>query len=160
MQSHDNLVDEFQIEPFTVPVRADAVHHGLNLEGLSAGNVWRRGRMAEGTFDTHRAMPFENARTDITLVNNGRVGGSAASGPLFGARIVHWNVRLTSGSPYAVTIADVAPRGLAVGIQGATSTTSELTPDFTGDLESLTADHGVRPRVTDLYAAQRQRQRG
>jgi hypothetical protein len=159
MQSHDNLVDEFQIEPFTVPAPSSAVHHGLNLEGLSAGNVWRRGRMAEGTFDTHRAMPFENARTDITLVNNGRVGGSAASGPLFGARIVHWNVRLTSGSPYAVTIADVAPRGLGVGIQGATGTNSELTPDFTGDLESLLADHGVRPRVTDLYAAQRQRRR-
>jgi hypothetical protein len=109
MQSHDNLVDGFEIEPFTVPVPAGATHHGLNLEGLSAGNVWLGGRMAEGTFDTHRAMPFENARTDITLVNNGRVGGSAASGPLFGARIAHWNVRITSGSPYAIQLADVAP---------------------------------------------------
>jgi len=157
MQSHDNLVDDFEIEPFTVPVPADAVHHGLNLEGLSSGNVWRRGQMAEGTFDTHRALPFENVRTNITLVNNGRVGGSAASGPLFGARIVHWNVRITSGSPYAITIADVAPRSATVGIQGTDSTTSQLTPDFSGDLESLLAQQGSRPRVTDLYAAQRAR---
>lgn len=157
MQSHDNLVDDFEIEAFTVPVPAGAVHHGLNLEGLSSGNVWRRGTMAEGTFDSHRALPFENARTNIALVNNGRVGGSAASGPLFGARIAHWNIRVTGGSPYAITIADVAPRSLTVGVQGTTGTVSELAPDFTGDLENLLADHGTRPRVTDLYAAQRDR---
>lgn len=157
MQSHDNLVDGFEIEAFTVPVPSGAVHHGLNLEGLSSGNVWRRGRMAEGTFDTHRALPFENARTDITLVNNGRVGGSAASGPLFGARIAHWNIRVTGGSPYAVTIADAAPRGLVVGVQGTAGAGSELPPDFAGDLESVVAGHGVRPQVTDLYAAQRRR---
>ncbi|MFG1958339.1 glycosyl hydrolase family 28-related protein [Nonomuraea sp. NPDC049028] len=157
MQSHDNLVDDFEIEAFTVPVPAGAVHHGLNLEGLSSGNVWRRGTMAEGTFDSHRALPFENARTNITLVNNGRVGGSAASGPLFGARIAHWNIRVTSGSPYAITIADVAPRSLTVGVQGTTGTAGELAPDFTGDLENLLADHGTRPRVTDLYTAQRDR---
>ncbi len=159
MQSHDNLVDEFEIEPFTVPVPSGAVHHGLNLEGLSAGNVWRRGRMAEGTFDTHRAMPFENARTDITLVNNGRVGGSAASGPLFGARIVHWNVRITGGSPYAITVDDVAPRSVALGIQGVTSTDSELTADFAGDLENVTVQLGERPAVADLYDEQRVRTR-
>lgn len=157
MQSHDNLVDDFEIEAFTVPVPSGAVHHGLNVEGLSSGNVWRRGRMAEGTFDTHRALPFENARTNITLVNNGRVGGSAASGPLFGARIAHWNVRVTGGSAYALTIADVAPRSVTVGIQGTNGTSSELTPDFTGDLESLLVEQGSPPRVTDLYAAQRDR---
>lgn len=155
MQSHDNLVQNFEIEPFTVPVPAGAVHHGLNLEGLSAGNVWRRGLMAEGTFDTHRALPFESARTDITLVNNGRVGGSAASGPLFGARVVHWNIRVTGGSSYAISIADVAPRGLALGIQGVGGSGSSLVPDFAGDLESLPACGGVRPRISDLYSAQR-----
>ncbi|MEV2268839.1 glycosyl hydrolase family 28-related protein [Nonomuraea africana] len=157
MQSHDNLVDEFEIEAFTVPVPSGAVHHGLNLEGLSSGNVWRRGKMAEGTFDTHRALPFENVRTNITLVNNGRVGGSGASGPLFGARIAHWNIAITSGSPYAITVAAVAPRSLTIGVQGAQGTNSGLTPDFSGDLESLMADHGSRPHVTDLYAAQRER---
>ncbi|MEV6288373.1 glycosyl hydrolase family 28-related protein [Kribbella sp. NPDC051770] len=155
MQAHDNLVDGFEIEAFTVPLPSGALHHGLNLEGLSAGNVWRRGRMAEGTFDTHRAMPFENARTDITLVNNGRVGGSAASGPLFGARIAHWNVRITSGTPYAIQLADVAPRSLTVGLQGLTSDPSGLPRDFQGDLENGTFLLGARPGVQDLYAAQR-----
>lgn len=157
MQSHDNLVDGFEIEQFTVPLPTGALHHGLNLEGLSAGNVWRRGRMAEGTFDTHRAMPFENARTDITLVNNGRVGGSAASGPLFGARIAHWNVRITSGSPYAIQLANVAPRSITVGLQGLTSDASGLPRDFPGDLENGTYQLASRPSVADLYAAQRAR---
>jgi hypothetical protein len=157
MQSHENLVDGFEIEAFTVPLPTGALHHGLNLEGLSAGNVWRRGRMAEGTFDTHRAMPFENARTDITLVNNGRVGGSAASGPLFGARIAHWNVRITSGNPYAIQLADVAPRSITVGLQGLTSDPSGLPRDFQGDLENGTFLLGRRPAVPDLYAAQRRR---
>ncbi|MFG1818421.1 glycosyl hydrolase family 28-related protein [Kribbella sp. NPDC049174] len=159
MQSHDNLVDGFEIEPFSVPLPTGALHHGLNLEGLSAGNVWRRGRMAEGTFDTHRAMPFENARTDITLVNNGRVGGSAASGPLFGARIAHWNIRITSGSPYAIHLADVAPRSITVGLQGLTGNASGLPRDFQGDLENGTYLLGQRPAVADLYSAQRQLRR-
>ncbi|WP_242002175.1 glycoside hydrolase family 55 protein [Kribbella steppae] len=159
MQSHDNLVDGFEIEPFSVPLPTGALHHGLNLEGLSAGNVWRRGQMAEGTFDTHRAMPFENARTDITLVNNGRVGGSAASGPLFGARIAHWNIRITSGSPYAIHLADVAPRSITVGLQGLTWDASGLPRDFQGDLENGTFLLGQRPAIPDLYAAQRQLRR-
>ncbi|TDD50906.1 hypothetical protein E1263_30585 [Kribbella antibiotica] len=155
MQSHDNLVDGFEIEQFTVPLPSGALHHGLNLEGLSAGNVWRRGTMAEGTFDTHRAMPFENVRTDITLVNNGRVGGSAASGPLFGARIAHWNVRITTNTPYAIHLADVAPRSVTVGLQGLTASGSGLPRDFQGDLENGTYLLGAAPAVPDLYAAQR-----
>ncbi|WP_344871852.1 glycosyl hydrolase family 28-related protein [Nonomuraea antimicrobica] len=155
MQSHDNLVEDFVIEEFTVPVPSGAIHHGLNVEGLSSGNVWRRGRMAEGTFDTHRALPFENVRTDITLVNNGRVGGSAASGPLFGARMAHWNVRSTGDSAYAVAVADVAPRSVTLGVRGTGDTASGLPRDFAGDLQNLAAQQGSTPRVTDLYAAQR-----
>ena len=158
MQSNDNLVEHFRIEPFTVPVPSGAVHHGLNLEGLSSGNVYRAGNMSEGTFDSHRAMPFECVRTAITLVNNGRVGGSAASGPLFAARVSHWNVRITNNRSYAVTIADVAPRSTTIGIQGVDGTSSGLTPDFDGDLQSLDGDHGAEPSVEDLYAAQRKAQ--
>ncbi|WBQ05160.1 glycosyl hydrolase family 28-related protein [Kribbella sp. CA-293567] len=155
MQAHDNLVDGFEIEKFAVPLPDGALHHGLNLEGLSAGNVWRRGTMAEGTFDTHRAMPFENARTDITLTNNGRVGGSAASGPLFGARIAHWNIRISTGVSYAIDLADVAPRSITVGLQGLTAGGSGLPRDFQGDLENGSYQPAVRPKVTDLYSAQR-----
>ena len=102
-------------------------------------------------------MPFENARTDITLVNNGRVGGSAASGPLFGARIAHWNIRITSGAPYAIQLADVAPRSITVGLQGLTADSSGLPRDFQGDLENGTYQLASRPSVADLYAAQRAR---
>lgn len=157
MQSHDNLIDDFEIEPFTTPVPPGAFHHGLNVEGLSSGNVWRRGRMAEGTFDTHRGLPFENARTDITVLNNGSIGGSPAAGPLFGARIAHWNIRVTNGNPHGITVADVAPHSATVGVQGTSNTSSGLKRDFIGDLENVLADHGVRPRVEDLYVAQRKR---
>ncbi|MGS2618717.1 glycosyl hydrolase family 28-related protein [Micromonospora sp. LZ34] len=155
MQSNDNLIENFEIERFTVAVPSDAVHHGLNVEGLSSGNVYRRGRMAEGTFDTHRALPFENVRTDITVENNGRVGGSSASGPLFGARTAHWNVRITNDRSYAIAISDVAPCSATVGVQGVADTSSGLPRDFSGDLESLLAQHGAAPSVDDLYAAQR-----
>lgn len=42
-------------------------------------------------------------------------------------------------------------------VAGTTGTAGELAPDFTGDLENPLADHGTRPRVTDLYATQRDR---
>ena len=48
MQAHDNLVEGFEIEQFTVPLPTGALHHGLNLEGLSAGNVWRRRKDGRG----------------------------------------------------------------------------------------------------------------
>lgn len=128
-------------------------------QGLSSGNVWRRGRMSEGTFDTHRALAFENARTNITLLNNGRVGDSDASGPLFGARIAHWNVRITNGNPYVVTIADVTPRSVTVGVQGVESTDSELTPTSAATWRTCWPTNGSRPSVSDLYEAQRDRLR-
>ena len=156
MQSHDNLISDFTIEPFTVPLGAGAIVHGLNAEGLSSGNVYRSGTMAEGTFDSHRALPFENLRTDITLVNTGGVGGSAQSGPYFGARTTNWGVTITSGRPYAVCLGDIAPRSVTVGVQGASKDTSQLPADFPGGraaLQSLTDLAPVRPR--DLYLAQR-----
>ncbi|MFD6176065.1 MULTISPECIES: glycosyl hydrolase family 28-related protein [unclassified Isoptericola] len=155
MQSHDNLVEDFEIEKFTVPLPSGSQHHGLNVEGLSSGNVYRRGTMAQGTFDTHRALPYENVRTDISLVNTNAVGGSQASGPLFGARFAHWNVRIGNDRSYAVAIADVAPRSISLGIQGVQGTGSGLARDFSGDLESLLLQHGEAPAVTDLYAEQR-----
>jgi hypothetical protein len=155
VQSCDNLIEDFRIEHFTVPVPDGAVHHGLNLEGLSSGNVYRSAVLEEGTFDTHRALPFENVRTDITVNNNGRVGGSSASGPLFGARFAHWNVRITNDSPYAIVIADVAPRSATVGVRGVSSHESGLEADFDGDLESALLAPGERPPIPDLYLAQR-----
>lgn len=95
--SHDNLIEDFTIEERTVPAPAGTQLHGINVEGLSSYNVWSRGDMRMGTFDSHRGLPFANVRTDITVDNDGRHGGDASAGPLFGARFTHWNIRVTNG---------------------------------------------------------------
>ena len=91
--------------------------HGINVEALSSGNVWRRGVMHTGTFDSHRGLPFENLRTDIVLVNKDAVpGGAFEAGPLFGARTVHWGINVESGETLCMDITDAAPRSLTAGI--------------------------------------------
>ncbi|MGD7732061.1 glycosyl hydrolase family 28-related protein [Propionibacteriaceae bacterium G57] len=157
MQSHDNLIEQFTIEPFTVPSVTGAWPHGINAEGLSSGNVYHRGVMAEGTFDSHRALPFENVRTNIEINNTGRVGGSSASGPFFGARTAHWGVDVSNDRSYAVCLSDVAPSSVTLGISGVTSDSSQLTPDYPGGREALGSviDLGA-DRVRDLHEAQRE----
>lgn len=82
-QSHDNITENFI---FTCEVT-----HGISTQDLSSGNVWRNGTMQHGTFDTHRGMPFDSIRTNISLANcDGNCGGS--DGPLLGRRMVNWNV--------------------------------------------------------------------
>ncbi|MDF2713090.1 MAG: hypothetical protein K0R28_15 [Paenibacillus sp.] len=84
LYSHDNLITDFRIEAQPV--------HGINTEGMSSGNVWRRGEMLHGTFDSHRQMSFDSIRTDITVYNDGSPGGSAGFGPFLGRRMTHWNI--------------------------------------------------------------------
>ncbi|MCK6210844.1 glycoside hydrolase family 55 protein [Georgenia sp. EYE_87] len=156
MQSHDNLIEDFEVEPFTVPSVAGAWPHGINAEGLSSGNVYHRGVMAEGTFDSHRALPFENLRSNIRINNTGRVGGAAQSGPYFGARNAHWGIEVTNGRPYAVCLSDVAPASVTLDVAGVTSDTSELRPDYPGGPEALESVSSLDPTVVeDLYEAQR-----
>ncbi len=88
-ESHDILWTRYRLE--------SKCHHGINVEGKSTGNVWSAADHQHGTFDSHRALPFENVRTDIRVNNTGGHGGSGTAGPLFGARFVHWNI----GSPMA-----------------------------------------------------------
>ncbi|WP_238431341.1 glycoside hydrolase family 55 protein [Streptomyces cavernae] len=156
--SHDNLIDGFTIEERTVPAPAGTQLHGINVEGLSSYNVWTRGDMRMGTFDSHRGLPFANVRTDITVDNNGRHGGDAVSGPLFGARFTHWNIRATNGRAGLVKIDGLAPYSATVGLNACTEFDQIDVPDFTGDLHSRlelypTTDV-VRPR--NLYDAQRE----
>jgi Pectate lyase superfamily protein len=163
-QSHDNLVRDFTVDAFDTPPTPGSQHHGINVEGLSCGNVWKRGHMDAGTFDSHRGLPFANVRTDITIYNDGAHGGSADAGPLYGARFAHWNVTVTNKRAGCVKIDDVAPFSATVGI-------SEVTPfgqidkaDFAPPLNSVLASYGT-PGITppDLHAAQvelRRRQRG
>ncbi|MET9436279.1 glycosyl hydrolase family 28-related protein [Streptomyces sp. NPDC006551] len=155
--AHDNLVEDFRIAARTVPAPPGTQLHGINVEGLSSHNVWSRGVMEMGTFDTHRGMPFANVRTQITVENNGRHGGDASAGPLYGARFAHWNVTVTNGRAGCVKIDTVAPYSASVGISEVREFDQIDVPDFTGDLHARVEAYGspgaVRPR--NLYEAQR-----
>ncbi|WP_316749804.1 glycosyl hydrolase family 28-related protein [Streptomyces herbicida] len=155
--SHDNLIEDFTIEERTVPAPPNTQLHGINVEGLSSYNVWSRGDMRMGTFDSHRGLPFANVRTDITVNNNGRHGGDASAGPLFGARFTHWNVRVTNGRAGLMKIDGLAPYSATVGLNTVTEFDQIDVPDFTGELHSRLELYGttdaVRPR--NLYEAQR-----
>ncbi|MFJ7302607.1 glycosyl hydrolase family 28-related protein [Streptomyces sp. NPDC099088] len=155
--SHDNLIEDFTIEERTVPAPAGTQLHGINVEGLSSYNVWSRGDMRMGTFDSHRGLPFANVRTDITVDNDGRHGGDASAGPLFGARFTHWNIRVTNGRAGLMRIDGLAPYSATVGVNEVTEFDQIDVPDFTGDLHARLELYGttdaVRPR--NLYEAQR-----
>ncbi|MFD9006873.1 glycosyl hydrolase family 28-related protein [Streptomyces sp. NPDC059582] len=155
--SHDNLVEDFTIEERTTPAPGNTQLHGINVEGLSSYNVWSRGDMRMGTFDSHRGLPFADVRTDITVNNNGRHGGDASAGPLFGARFTHWNIRVTNGRAGLVKIDTLAPYSATVGIDEVREFDQIDVSDFTGDLhtrlELYGAPDAVRPQ--NLYEAQR-----
>jgi hypothetical protein len=162
--SHDNLTEEFEIGPRTVvppDFRGGAenpVLHGINAEGLSSHNVWSRGRMAAGTFDTHRGLPFANVRTEITVENDGRHGGDASAGPLYGARFTHWNITVTNGRAGLVRLDGIAPYSATVAVSEVTEFGQVDEADFDGDLHSRLAGYG-RPgevRPANLYEAQRE----
>jgi hypothetical protein len=106
-------------------------------------------------------MPFANVRTDITVNNNGRHGGDASAGPLFGARFTHWNIRVTNGRAGLMKIDGLAPHSATVGINEVTESDQIDVPDFAGDLHSRLQLYGttdvVRPR--NLYDAQRELER-
>ncbi|MFD7615972.1 glycosyl hydrolase family 28-related protein [Streptomyces sp. NPDC059802] len=155
--SHDNLIEDFTIERRTVPAPAGTQLHGINVEGLSSHNVWSRGVMEMGTFDSHRGMPFANVRTDITVNNNGRHGGDASAGPLFGARFTHWNIRVTNGRAGLMRIDGLAPYSATVGISEVTEFDQIDVPDFTGDLHTRLEAYGTPEAVwpPNLHDAQR-----
>ncbi|MFE2634240.1 glycosyl hydrolase family 28-related protein [Streptomyces scopuliridis] len=156
--SHDNLIEDFAIERRTVPAPAGTQLHGINVEGLSSCNVWSRGRMEMGTFDTHRGMPFANVRTEITVSNDGRHGGDAIAGPLYGARFAHWNVTVTNERAGLIKIDEIAPYSVTAGISEVREFDQIDVPDFQGELHTRLEAYGspgdIRPR--NLYEAQRE----
>ncbi|WP_254709980.1 glycoside hydrolase family 55 protein [Streptomyces lunaelactis] len=159
--SHDNLIEDFGIAQRTTPAPANTQLHGINVEGLSSYNVWSRGQMEMGTFDTHRGMPFANVRTEITVNNNGRHGGDASAGPLYGARFTHWNVTVTNERAGLVKIDTIAPYSATVAISTVREFDQIDVPDFGGALNSRLEAYGtpggVQPR--NLYEAQRELER-
>ena len=150
--SHDNLITDFTVEA--------PVFHGINTEGLATGNVWRRGVMKHGTFDSHRAMSWDFVRTDITLHNDGRPGGGNTAGPLHGRRVVHWNIRVTNNNPEWVHQPDLISRGALVGIQGVQPTDKAAWAMVPGDKDCIVTDTGREPFPPDFYEAQLQLRTG
>lgn len=161
--SHDNLTEDFSVGRRTGPAADYAgtaenpVLHGINVEGLSSHNVWSRGVMETGTFDTHRGLPFANVRTEITVENDGRHGGDGNAGPLYGARFTHWNITVTNGRAGLVRLDEIAPYSATVGISEVEEFGQTDVPDFAGELHTRREHYG-RPeavRPVNLYEAQR-----
>jgi hypothetical protein len=128
-QSHDTLWTRFT-------VNNRWIHHGLNVENLSSGHVWSSGTMTHGTFDSHRALPFDAIRTDIRISNQGSQGGGNDVGPLFGARFAHWNVEILNGRAHMVNAPNMMPSGAVVGVRGSPVEPKPY-PDFQGDLQTV-----------------------
>ena len=145
VESHDILWTRYRIE--------SKCHHGINVEGLATGNVWSAADHLHGTFDSHRALPFENVRTDIRVNNTGGHGGAGTAGPLFGARFVHWNILVTNNRPHMIFAPTHMPRGALVGIRG-TKPEAKPYPDFDGDPGAIVADTGKAVEPQDLHIAQ------
>lgn len=165
---HDNLFTDFRIESWPF--------HGLNVEGLSSGNVWRRGRMQHGTFDYHRGLSYENIKTDIEVANDSRFGGNDSAGPRIGARCVHWSLRVTCRGAMMTSMPgcppfpkepgefvyqpDLISDGALVGVQGVPVCRKEARTPWgflnmvPGDKNCIIADHGRVPSPPDLYEAQ------
>jgi hypothetical protein len=143
--SGDNLIADFKI---LSPVR-----HGIETDALSSGNVWRRGIMKHGTFDSHRGMPFEFIRTSIKVYNDGKPGGDHEAGPAVGARVVHWNIMLTHSSRW-IYQPDHFSRGALVGIRGMPIDETPSESMLHGDKGTIVADHAVVPDPPDLFQAQ------
>jgi hypothetical protein len=147
-RAHDNLIQHFRIE--------SRPRHGINTEGTSSGNVWRRGVMLHGTFDSHCMMSFDLVRTAIEVRSDGSPGGARDHGPFLGRRAVHWNVRLTGGKNEWVFGPAYMPTGAIVGGRGGPVFTRDTglwhMPD--GPKGCLVVDHGTEPTPPDLFEAQ------
>ena len=163
--SHDNLIESFQV--------GQRVWHGLSVQDMSSGNVFRMGRMHSGTFDSHRNLPFDTVRADIVITNTGVPGGDGMAGPFAGRRMVHWNIRIVGGrDPQRVerwsewvNVPELHPYGALVGVRGAPihqmppprrpwdGANLPLMPR--GIASALLLEVGGAPVEPDLYAAQR-----
>jgi hypothetical protein len=100
-------------------------------------------------------MSFEFLRTDITIHNDGGPGGHDQAGPFHGARVVHWNVRVTGSSEW-VNQPDCISDGALVGIQGVPVTDKEAWAMVHGDKNCLVVDVDKTPTPPDLFEAQLQ----
>jgi hypothetical protein len=154
LESADCMVEDvrFIVEPGTSGEYYG--HGGLETEYFSSGLVFRNNALGWGTFDYHRALPFDILHTDTVLTNNtGTPGGNGRAGPMAGRRCVHWNVAATVGT--WVNMPKQLPSGALVGMQAPLDTSFDIQRGvIDGDKGTVTADAGVIPAITDLYQAQ------
>jgi hypothetical protein len=147
-QTNDVLVDRFEIA--SKPVS------GIRTEHLSMGNVWSRGTMQHGTFDSGQILPSEEGRTEIKIFNDGRSSLASGKGPFHGARMVNWNVEVTNNVSNMVCEAQILPRGALVGVRGC----GIMGPfhKVYGDSQCVIENSGFMgtiPNPRNLYEAQR-----
>jgi hypothetical protein len=143
--SHDCMATDFEITALSL--------HGISAEALSSGLVFRRGVMNHGTFDSQRGMPFDLLRTNITINNDGWVGGTGAQGPRYGARVVHWNIR-ASGQSEWVNHPETISMGALMGIQGVDLSLRVIDGMPSGYKDCIVGDLGGEPTPPDLYEAE------
>jgi len=155
---------------FTVDLSGEVLGgmHGINTEYLSAGNVWTRGTMQQGTFDSHRAMSFDYLRTEIFVKNNEEAnpGGAKQAGPYTGARTVHWNIEVGENAYEGdekglyVYQPDCHVLGAHVGIRGLNqlcdnccwNNCGSVMPE--GEKGNINIEMGQVPNPVNLYDAQ------
>ncbi|MEM1184226.1 MAG: glycosyl hydrolase family 28-related protein [Planctomycetota bacterium] len=145
--STDCLMEEIEIR--------SRPRHGLYVGNFSVNNVFSRATMQAGTFDYHRRLPYANVYTEIDIVNNGRAGGNAASGPEMGARHAHWNVTTNNTGSLLIAQPDIMPMGSLVGVR-TTTPTSPIDAE-NGDSEAILESAGygaAAPNPRNLYEAQ------
>jgi len=138
--SNDVLFEDFTI--------ASQPLHGINIEGFSMGNVWSRGSLEHGTWDSHRMLPVENVVTELVIHNDGSPGGRADAGPRMGARQAVWNVRVTNDNCNMLGAAGMVPSGAIVGLRG-------CTPTAAGDSDCVVVETNKIAAPLNLYEAER-----
>jgi hypothetical protein len=125
--------------------------HGVNVEKMASGVVYSNGTL-DGTLDSHKQMPFDVIRTNITMKNNGNPGGAGDAGPRLGRNIVHWNIN-NSGSGSNVNQPDLHSFGGLIGVRGSLSTACGESM-VCGNKGYISADAGVVPAIANLHLRQ------
>lgn len=141
---HDCIVSDFHV--------GQCGNEALSISFRSSGNIFHGGTMERGSFDSHRGIPFDLIRSNITLVSNdGNQGGGAEAGPRNGARVVHWNITDRSRNGRTIAEPDCHPSGLLAGIF-CNHYLSEREPSMPkGPLNTLTAPLDEQASPLDIY---------
>ena len=145
--AHDCLITDFEV--------GDCGYEALSIACTSSGCVFHDGILWQGTFDSHRGLPFDVLRANIRLVSGvGKTGGGVPAGPRNGARVAHWNLLVEGGDGAHIYQPLELAVGALVGIRGVALNTMPGNAMPPGDKGTIVADQGKVPEPVDLYRAQ------